>query len=235
MIHLTQVYHDSLEHKYELTLFCRYHEFNLYDWLYTLKCSTTDWRLPFLLYTTTSLLLTVGILEGQFMFSSSPTETHLIIIKNILHVHIYHKSGPAVTRWEPAESTLHEAANNNSSLAPPDPSLDVRGVQRPGTGITLEQHKTTGEPPRSDFCSSVGFSDRAGLPCPCHLSCYRTSVKRQRRCPCAGRGWFTNISGEYNYTASPGRAALCGFRMERERGGLGGGVERVGGRSGHWK
>lgn len=78
--------------------------------------------------------------------------------------------------------------------------------------------RPTGEPLRSDFCSSAGFSDRAGLPCPCHLSCYRTSVKRQRRCPCAGRGWFTNISGEYNYTASPGRAALCGFRMEREGG-----------------
>lgn len=37
----------------------------------------------------------------------------------------------------------------------------------------------------------------------CHFSCYRTSVRRPRRCPCAGRGWFTNISGEYNYTAPP--------------------------------
>lgn len=38
---------------------------------------------------------------------------------------------------------------------------------------------------------------------PCRSSCYRTSVKSQGRCPCAGRGWFTNISGEYNYTAPP--------------------------------
>lgn len=62
-----------------------------------------------------------------------------------------------------------------------------------------------------------------GLPCSCHFSCFRTSVKRQRRCPCAGRAWFTNISGEYNYIAPlAGRAAaVCGLRKEQRRGGRG--------------
>lgn len=52
----------------------------------------------FLLYTATLVVLTEGILKGHFTFSSSPTETHLIIIKiYILHVYVYHKSGAVVT------------------------------------------------------------------------------------------------------------------------------------------
>lgn len=66
--------------------------------------------------------------------------------------------------------------------------------------------------------------------CSCHFSCYNTSVRQLRRCPCASRGWFTNISGEYNYTAvqppfSPlwsallarGGAAVCSFKRKKRR------------------
>ncbi len=46
---------------------------------------------------------------------------------------------------------------------------------------------------------------RLGLACSCHFLCYRTSIIGLSLCPCAGRGWFTNISRECNYTVREAR------------------------------
>ena len=149
---------------------------------------------------------------------------------------------PGWRGWEPAERTLHEARNsnnnnnnNNSSNLNPlslwiPARLRERGVRRLGAGAALGQ--TQARQPRAVHAAADAsspplrrcFPEEPGLPCSCQPSCYRTSVKRQRRCPCAGRGWFTNISGEYNYTAAPppsSAALLPGpsspLRLQEER------------------
>lgn len=107
--------------------------------------------------------------------------------------------------------------NNNSS-----PSGSQPGWERgPAAGRELEKHspKHNREPPDQISPPRQAFPRDPDPPCSCHFSCYRTSVKRQRRCPCAGRGWFTNISGEYNYTAPPAEQPYAAASGER-RGGV---------------
>lgn len=113
--------------------------------------------------------------------------------------------GPLEPRWWwGCESGWEDAwsRNNNSS---PSPLWIPACVRERSSGRELEQHSPQHhrEPPDQISPPRQAFPRDPDPPCSCHFSCYRTSVKRQRRCPCAGRGWFTNISGEYNYTAPP--------------------------------
>lgn len=118
--------------------------------------------------------------------------------------------------------------NNSSPLAPLDPSPDEREVQRLGAGYNARPSTRQPESHQIRFLLlGMAFPRDPDPPCSCHLSCYRTSVKRQRRCPCAGRGWFTNISGEYNYTAPPAEQPYAasgerkgGEQRGREEGGV---------------
>lgn len=173
-----------------------------------------------------------GILKGQFRFSSEAIHSHLM---KTLNVYIYHKCSPA--HWSRGgaagggggggggcESGREDAWSRNNNSSPSPLWIPARTRER-SSGRELEQHsaKHNREPADQISPPRRAFPRDPDPPCSCHFSCYRTSVTRQRRCPCAGRGWFTNISGEYNYTAPPGRAALCGFRREQRRGGGGGG------------
>lgn len=140
---------------------------------------------------------------------------------------LYGPLEPGWIRMRACREDATRSRNNNSSLAPLDPRLDER-QRGPAAGSWNNTRPAQDKPraTRSDFSSSVGFSEGPGLPCSCHFSCYRTSVKWQGRCPCAGRGWFTNISGEYNYTAPPAEQPYAASGARGEGGGGGGG---------HWK
>jgi len=157
--------------------------------------------IPFLLYTTTSPLMTLGngsgILKGQFRFSSSATLSYLM--KNLECIHLSkmvhwsrgetarepteRERGREGERERGGERTRREAA---TTIAAPSPLLIQKpGPRERGPAAGSRNNTRQAESHRIGFLLLGRLLLGTGLPCSCHLSCYRTSVTRHRRCPCA--------------------------------------------------
>ena len=157
-----------------------------------------------------------------------------------MYIHLSYKApqGESGAR-QPAERTRHAAATT-TTIARPASSLDLpsswrrsREEQRGGPAAgswnnTPNRHKTTREPPdlipppppppryRAFFFFFFFPRDPD-----CHAAVISHVTVHQSHgadvALAAGRGWFTNISGEYNYTAPPAEQPYAAWGREERR------------------